>query len=104
MFEQYTQTLVAEMPNLKLEGETYPPPRLNQILSNVVFYVRISCLLLLLVGPEALEQYLGIQNPPWIYRWAQENKVRGRRGRFANSANRATDFEGHMTVNPVAKQ
>ena len=75
MFEQYAQTLMAEMPNMKLEGATYPPPQLNQILSNVVFYIRIAGILLLLAGPEALERYLGIQNPPWLYVWAQDNKV-----------------------------
>ncbi len=71
--------LMEDTPALKMEGETYPPPQLNQILSNVIFYFRMAGLLLLLAGPEALEQYLGIQNPPWIYRWAHENKVGGGR-------------------------
>lgn len=56
-----------------MEGATYPPPRLNEILSNVVFFLRMAGLLLLLAGPGALEA-VGIRNPPAIYLWAQDNK------------------------------
>lgn len=62
------------MPHLNIEGETYPPPRINEILSNVVFAIRMGLVILLLAGPDALRG-IGIQNPPWIYTWAQENKV-----------------------------
>ena len=57
-----------------MEGDTYPPPRINEILSNVVFVLRMVFLILLLAGPDALRS-IGIQNPPWFYVWAQENKV-----------------------------
>ena len=74
MFEQYAHTLQSEIPHLKVEGETYPPPRVNEILSNVVFGIRMVCILLLFGGPQFL-QAIGVVNPPWIYNWAQENKV-----------------------------
>ena len=74
MFEQYAQTLRAEVPHLDISGATYPPPRLNEILSNVMFAVRMFLILLLFAGAQVLP-VLGIQNPPWIYTWAQENKV-----------------------------
>ena len=74
MFEQYANILQSEMPHLEFEGVTYPPPRINEILSNVVFVVRMVFLLILMAGPGVL-QNIGIQNPPWIIVWAQENKV-----------------------------
>ena len=74
MFEQYAHVLQSEVPHLHMEGSTYPPPHINQVLSNVVFVVRMALLLLLFAGPDAL-RYIGIQNPPHIYMWAQENKI-----------------------------
>ena len=76
MFDQYAQALTAEMPNLKLEGATYPPPHFNEVLSNVLFYVRMACILMLMAGPETLQRVLGVQNLPWMYHWAQDNKVK----------------------------
>ena len=75
MFEQYAQVLQSDIPHLSVEGVTYPPPLFNQYLSNVLFVVRMALLLLLAAGPDAL-RYIGIENPPHIYIWAQENKVR----------------------------
>ena len=74
MFEQYAEALQSEVAHLEVQGETYPPPRINEILSNVVFVVRMVCLGLLLGGPQLL-QSIGVNNPPGIYTWAQENKV-----------------------------
>ncbi len=74
MFEQYAQALQSEVPHLTVEGEGYPPPRINEILSNVLFGLRMVCIAVLLGGPQLL-QAIGIQNPPWIYNWAQDNKV-----------------------------
>ncbi len=74
MFEQYTQALMSEVPHLEVQGETYPPPHINEILSNVVFVLRMVCIGLLLGGPQLLVS-LGINNPPGLYSWAQENKV-----------------------------
>ncbi len=74
MFEQYAQALRTEVPHLNMEGGTYPPPRVNELLSSGLFIVRMAVVLLLLAGPGVL-QSIGIQNPPWIYTWAHENKV-----------------------------
>lgn len=74
MFEQYAQALHTEVPHLSIEGSVYPPPRINELLSSGMFILRMAIILALLVGPGALES-IGIQNPPWIYTWAQENKV-----------------------------
>ncbi len=74
MFEQYAQALQSEVPYLEVQGETYPPPRVNEILSNTLFALRMVCIVMLFGGPQLL-QTLGIQNPPAVYLWAQENKV-----------------------------
>lgn len=75
MFEQYAQALQSEVPHLEVIGETYPPPRANEILSNTLMVFRMLCIALLFGGPHLL-QTIGIQNPPGIYNWAQENKVK----------------------------
>lgn len=59
---------------MRFEGATYPPPNFNQLLSTALFWLRMAMLLLLIAGPGVLET-LGINNPPWIYTWAQENKM-----------------------------
>jgi hypothetical protein len=74
VFEQYAHILKSEVPHLNIEGDTYPPPRINEILSNVMFGVRMGLLLLILAGPDALRN-IGIENPPGIYMWTQDNKV-----------------------------
>ena len=74
MFEQYAQALREEVPHLDISGATYPPPRINEVLSNVLFGVRMFAILVLLGGNQILPA-LGVQNPPRIYTWAQENKV-----------------------------
>ena len=74
MFEQYAQALQSEVPHLEVQGETYPPPRINEVLSNIVFVIRMVCIALLFGGPQLLTS-LGVNNPPGIYLWAQENKV-----------------------------
>lgn len=74
MFEQYAHALQSEVPHLEVHGDTYPPPRVNEILSNSLFVFRMACIVALFGGPQLL-QTLGIQNTPWIYNWAQENKV-----------------------------
>ena len=80
MFEQYAQALKSEIPHLNIEGDTYPPPRVNEIMSNVVFALRMGFLILLFAGPDALRS-IGIQNPPGFYLWAQDNKVGNFSGR-----------------------
>ena len=74
MFEQYSQALAEELPHLKLEGQNYPPPYINQLLSNVFFAVRMLLIVVIVGGPGVL-QSVGIQQPPAIYVWTQENKM-----------------------------
>ena len=74
MFEQYRQALAEDFPSLSIEGDTYPPSSTAQLLSNLVFLVRMVLLGLVLAGPGAL-QSLGIQQPPAWYMWMYENKV-----------------------------
>ena len=74
MFEQYSQALAEELPHLKLEGQNYPPSYINQLLSNVFFAVRMLLIVLIVGGPGVL-QSVGIQQPPAIYMWTQENKM-----------------------------
>ena len=73
MFEQYAQALAEELPHVRLEGENYPPPYANKVLSNVLFGLRMVLIGVILGGPGVL-QSVGIREPPSIYRWTQENK------------------------------
>ena len=73
MFEQYAQALAEDLPHLKIDGATYPPPYINQLLSNTVFVIRMALLGVIIGGPRVL-QAVGIQRPPAVYAWSQENK------------------------------
>lgn len=74
MFEQYVHALAEDFPHLKMEGNTYPPPYINQLLSNVVFVLRMALIAVIIGGPGVL-QSVGIQQPPALYMWTQENKM-----------------------------
>lgn len=74
MFEQYAHALADEIPHLKLEGHTYPPPYINRLLSNCFFVLKILLMGIILGGPGVL-QTIGIQQPPAIYVWTQEHKI-----------------------------
>ena len=74
MFEQYAQALAEELPHLRLEGANYPPPYINHVFSNILFWLRMAVIALILAGPGVL-QSVGIQQPPPIYMWTQENKL-----------------------------
>ena len=74
MFQQYAEILRSEIPHLDILGRTYPPPHINLVLSNMVFVLRMVSLLVLFAGPHVFP-VIGLQNPPWVYTWAQENKV-----------------------------
>ena len=73
MFEQYAQALAEELPHVQLEGENYPPPYINQQFSNILFVLRMALIGVIIGGPGVL-QSVGIQNPPQVFWWAQENK------------------------------
>ena len=73
MFEQYAQALAEELPHVHLEGDNYPPPYINKLFSNILFFGRLLLIGVILGGPGLLEG-VGIRQPPSIYMWTQENK------------------------------
>lgn len=74
MFEQYAQALADELPHVQLEGQNYPPPYINNLLSNALFVLRMLLIGLILGGPGVL-QSIGVHQFPAIFLWTQENKI-----------------------------
>lgn len=73
-FEQYAQFLKSEYPGIAIESAIYHPHRLNEVLSNVVFYGKFAAMAAIIAGPATL-QALGINDrQAQLYVWAHENK------------------------------
>ena len=74
MFEQYVAVIRQEIPTLKAEGSVYPPGPIPQLLSNIMFALRLIFVGILISGPDAL-RWIGINNPPEWFMWMCQNKV-----------------------------
>eukprot|EP00731_Ephydatia_muelleri_P030321 Em0021g844a len=72
-FEQYAQFLKSEYPGISIDSATYHPHRLNEVLSNVVFYGKFVAMAAVIAGPATL-QAVGINDRQALYVWAHENK------------------------------
>ena len=75
MFEQYAHALAEKLPHLHLEGANYPPPYINNLLSNVLFYVRMVLIGLILGGPGRSTESRLFNSHHLFILWTQENKL-----------------------------
>ena len=56
---------------MEISGENYPPHPIMLYLAYATTIIRLLAFAAILLGP----QTFGIQNPPSIYQWTQDNKV-----------------------------
>lgn len=76
VFEQYSQFLHRNFPQMSIVGDNYPPPLLRQYLAGIISFGKLAVIALILMGDRLqILESLNIQ-PPDIYSWAQQNKVR----------------------------
>ncbi len=76
MFEQYAGFLHQQYPHLSIVGDNYPPPLVNQYLAGFISICKMALILLIIMGDRVqLFESFNIQ-PPDIYLWAKQNKVK----------------------------
>lgn len=76
MFEQYSQFLQHQYPHLSIVGDNYPPPLVNQYLARFLSLTKMALILFIIMGDRLqFFESFNIQ-PPEIYMWAKQNKVR----------------------------
>lgn len=73
MFEQFAHAIQQKYPDLKIEGDHYPPPPTNQIIVNIISVAKIVLIILVVSGQNPFAM-LGIETPA-IYTWAITNKI-----------------------------
>lgn len=73
MFEQFAYAIQQKYPDLKIEGEHYPPTTTNQIIVNVISVSKIILILLIVAGQNPFTM-LGMETPS-AYTWALTNKI-----------------------------
>lgn len=74
MYEELLGFLNEKFPELEVSGENYPPRPIFLYLAYTVSILRIILFVAILAGPQFL-QGIGIQQPPALYQWTQDNKV-----------------------------
>ena len=74
MYEELFGILKEKFPELEVSGDNYPPLPIFLYLAYTVSVLRVVLFIAILAGPQFL-QGIGIQNPPPIYQWSQDNKV-----------------------------
>lgn len=74
MYEELFGILKEKFPELEVSGDNYPPLPIFLYLAYTVSVLRVVLFIAILAGPQFL-QGIGIQNPPPIYQWSQDNKI-----------------------------
>lgn len=60
-------------PDIRIEGENYPPTPINKFLGNLISYLKLLAILLIVTGQNVFVM-LGCATPrAWI--WSQDNKI-----------------------------
>ena len=76
MFEQYARLLHQHYPHLSIVGDNYPPPLVNQYLAGFISVSKMVLILFIIFGDRMqFFESFNIQ-PPDIYLWAKQNKVK----------------------------
>uniref|UniRef100_A0A8C4XCG2 Selenoprotein T n=1 Tax=Erpetoichthys calabaricus TaxID=27687 RepID=A0A8C4XCG2_ERPCA len=73
VFEEYSRTISQLYPDIRIEGENYPPKPTNRFLASCIFYLKLLSIALVISGYNPFPMF-GIETPRiWI--WTQENKI-----------------------------
>ena len=73
VFEQFANAIQQKYPDLKIEGDHYPPPPTNQIIVNIISATKIALIILVVSGQNPFP-WFGMETPS-AYTWALTNKI-----------------------------
>uniref|UniRef100_A0A4W4GIN3 Selenoprotein T n=1 Tax=Electrophorus electricus TaxID=8005 RepID=A0A4W4GIN3_ELEEL len=73
VFQEYSRSISQLYPDIRIEGENYPPKPINKYISNLISYFKLLAIALIVTGQNPF-QMLGV-NTPRVWSWGQENKI-----------------------------
>ncbi|MCJ8733825.1 hypothetical protein PDJAM_G00228140 [Pangasius djambal] len=73
VFQEYSRSISQLYPDIRIEGENYPPKLINKYIANFISYFKLLAIALIVTGQNPF-QMLGT-NTPRVWSWGQENKI-----------------------------
>uniref|UniRef100_A0A3B5M7K8 Selenoprotein T n=1 Tax=Xiphophorus couchianus TaxID=32473 RepID=A0A3B5M7K8_9TELE len=73
VFQEYSQAISQVYPDIRIQGENYPPTPLNRLVGNLVSYLKLLSILLIISGQNPFP-LLGTDTPA-VWTWTQNNKI-----------------------------
>uniref|UniRef100_A0A667ZGG3 Selenoprotein T n=1 Tax=Myripristis murdjan TaxID=586833 RepID=A0A667ZGG3_9TELE len=73
LFQEYARSISQLYPDLRIEGENYPPSPLSRYLGNFFSYLKLLAVMLIVSGQNPFP-LLGVATPH-AWTWSQENKI-----------------------------
>ncbi|KAF4105233.1 hypothetical protein G5714_014564 [Onychostoma macrolepis] len=73
VFQEYSRSISQLYPDIRIEGENYPPKPISKYIGNFVSYFKLLAIALIVTGQNPFQMF-GM-NTPRIWSWGQENKI-----------------------------
>uniref|UniRef100_A0A3B4YFA0 Selenoprotein T n=1 Tax=Seriola lalandi dorsalis TaxID=1841481 RepID=A0A3B4YFA0_SERLL len=73
VFQDYSHTISKLYPDIRIEGENYPPTPFNRFVGNLISYLKLLSILLIVSGQNPF-LLLGLETPR-AWTWSQDNKI-----------------------------
>ncbi|XDV36883.1 hypothetical protein PO909_006598 [Leuciscus waleckii] len=70
---EYSRSISQLYPDIRIEGENYPPKPINKYLGNFISYFKLLAIALIVTGQNPFQMF-GMDTPR-IWSWGQENKI-----------------------------
>ncbi|KAJ8393615.1 hypothetical protein AAFF_G00058340 [Aldrovandia affinis] len=73
VFQEYSRSITQLYPDIRIEGENYPPKPINKYIANFASYFKLLAIALIVSGQNPFPT-LGMDTPR-IWLWSQDNKI-----------------------------
>lgn len=73
MFQEYSRAISQLYPDIRIEGENYPPTPFNRCVGNLISYLKLLSILLIVSGQNPF--ILLSLDTPRAWTWSQDNKI-----------------------------
>uniref|UniRef100_A0AAZ1WXT8 Selenoprotein T n=1 Tax=Oreochromis aureus TaxID=47969 RepID=A0AAZ1WXT8_OREAU len=73
VFQDYSQAISQVYPDIRIQGENYPPTAFNRCVAQLISYLKLLSILVIVSGQNPF-LLLHLQTPP-AWTWSQNNKI-----------------------------
>ncbi|CAK6980822.1 selenoprotein T2 [Scomber scombrus] len=73
VYQEYSRAISQLYPDIRIEGENYPPAPFNRCLGSLMSYLKVVSILLIVSGQNVFAA-LGVDTPR-AWTWSQDNKI-----------------------------